>query len=113
MSIGNVPASLRRSSNIVLAGEGGTVVELTRLMGMIVGPARVEDAELVRERISAENASKVSKPSEACLNFQRLEIVDMREPILERPLAETLSERLFLGEWGKSMPASVRSYSSE
>lgn len=94
--MGKAPDSLSRSSKIVLAGEGGTVTELTRLTGTMVGPIRIEDVELVRDRI--EKASKASKPSEPCLDFQRFEMVDMREPIRERPLAETLSERLFLGE---------------
>lgn len=107
--MGCVPDSLMRSSKIVLAGEGGTVKDSTRLIEPTVGLTRTEEAELVRERSVVEKVSTPSGPSEARRDFQREEMVDIRELMRERPLAEKLSERLFLGEWGISMPASERS----
>ena len=74
-----------------------------------MGLAITDDAELVRERSCVANTSAPSGPSEARLDFQRVEMVEMREPMRERPRAEILSERRFLGEWARSMPASVRS----
>jgi hypothetical protein len=106
MSMGCVPDSLRRSSKIVLAGEGGIVVESTRL---IVGLARMDEAEFVRDRRLDPMASRASGPSDTRFDLQRLEMVETRELMRDRPLPERLSARLFLVEWGVSIPVSFKS----
>jgi hypothetical protein len=110
MSIGRAPDSLRRSSKIVLAGEGGTWEDSPQPMGpAVVGlAANTEADELVLERICGEKESP-SGPSDTRLERQRFDMVEMREPMRESPFAEALSERLFLGEWIVSIPASVKS----
>jgi hypothetical protein len=70
--------------------------------------ANTEADELVLERICGEKESP-SGPSDTRLERQRFDMVDMREPMRESPFAEALSERLFLGEWIVSIPASVKS----
>jgi hypothetical protein len=114
MSMGRVFDSLRRSSKMVLAGDGGISAESTQAVAhAVVGLAANTDAdELVRDRICGENDSP-SWPSDARLDFHRFEMVDIREPIRERPFAEALSERLFFGEWTVSIPASVKSQPSQ
>lgn len=98
------------SSKMVRAGEGGMTVESMRATGYPVGLTRADEAvELVRERqLSGYEASRST--SSDCRDFQRPDMVETRELMRERPLVDViLSGRRFLGEWGISMLASVRS----
>lgn len=85
-------------------------VESMRATGYPVALTRADEAvELVRERqLSGYEASRST--SSDCRDFQRPDMVETRELIRERPLVDViLSGRRFLGEWGISMLASVRS----
>ncbi|MBZ6374557.1 MAG: hypothetical protein LBE67_05990 [Kocuria palustris] len=106
-----MPDSLRRSSKIVRAGEGG--IESTRLMGMepVIGLAKAEEAaEFARDRRSSGKISP-SAPLEDRLFFHRADMVEMCELMRETPLNDALSEpeRLFFGDGAVSMPVSLRS----
>lgn len=108
MSIGRAPDSLRRSSKIVRAGEGG--IESIRLMGLTIGLAKADEAaELARARRSSEKASRSGLP-EARLDFQRVDMVEMCEPMRETPFIDGVSEPRFSCNCkSKPTPLSVRS----
>lgn len=107
--MGGTPDKLRRSSKMVRAGEGG-MVESTRETGLGGLTNADEVAELVRERQGSGKdddgvdgatvavVASVPVSSERRPGFQRLDMVEICEPMRERPLPVTLLERLFLGE---------------
>lgn len=69
-----------------------------RLIGVIMGLARAEEAaELARDRKSSGKMSRSGLP-DARLDFQRDETVDIWEPMRDTPFTDKLSERRFLGE---------------
>jgi hypothetical protein len=80
---------------MVLAGEGGIAMESTRLT---VGLARIDEAEFVRDRRLDPTGSTASGPSDMRFGLQRLDMVEMRELMRDRPLPERLPARRFLGE---------------
>lgn len=108
--MGDTPDKLRRSSKIVRAGEGG-MIESRRETGLGGLTNADEVAELVRERqgswkdddgvdgaAAAGAVASVPVSSDRRPGLQRLDMVEICEPIRERPLPVTLLERLFLGE---------------
>jgi hypothetical protein len=108
MSIGRAPDSLRRSSKIVRAGDGG--IESIRLMGITTGLAKADEAaELARERRSSGKTSRSGLP-EVRLDFQRVDMVEMWEPMRETPFIDGVSDPRFSRNC-RSMPTplSVRS----
>lgn len=112
MSIGRVADSLTGSSKIARAGEGG-IEASTRVVGLIAGLAKAEEAEFAWERGSYGKEASSSAPTDERPGFQRAETVDMREPIREIPFIEEPEERLFSGEYTLSRQGSARSYPSE
>lgn len=67
----------------------------TRVVGLPTGLARTEEAEFARERGSVKEPSS-SVPTEERLGFQRVDIVEMREPTRGIPFNEVPSEHLDL-----------------
>lgn len=107
MSMGRAPDSLMRSSKMVRAGDGG--IESMRLTGAITGLAKAEEAaELARDRNSSGKKSR-SGDSEVRRDFHLVDMVEICDPIRETPFMDRLSERRFLGEYGMSMPTSLKS----
>lgn len=70
-------------------------MEATRL---IVGLTRMDEAEFVRDRRLDPTVFAASAPSDTRFDLHRLEMVEMRELMRDKPLPETLPARLFLGE---------------
>lgn len=93
MSIGRAPDSLIRSSKMVRAGEGG--IESILLMGLTTGLVSAEEAaELARERRSSGRVSRSGLP-EVRLDFQRVDMVEICEPMRETPFIDGVSEPRF------------------
>jgi hypothetical protein len=85
-----------RSSKIVRAGDGGICESNrpTELTGLMTGLARAEEAaELARDRRSSIKPSSV--PPEACLDFQRADMVEMCELMRDTPFMEESEQRFF------------------